>query len=100
MTPSGPDSQLALRFALSAWIRQAHLDLIETQRVFAALRTAVLDVSCLDAASEPIPLIARSPQTAVLNWALYLAGLLHRAQTAGELDVELVVDRTIRQLAA
>ena len=100
VTPTGPESQLALRFALSAWIRQARLELPEVLRVFAVLRTAVLDVSSLDEASEPIPLIARAPEAAVLNWALYLAALLHRAQAVGDLDLDQVVERTVRRFAA
>jgi hypothetical protein len=98
--PTGPESQLALQFALSAWIRQARLELQETLHVFAALRAAVLDLSELDRASEPIPLIARAPEPAILNWAVYLGGLLHRAQAAGDLDVDQVVERTVHRLAA
>ena len=96
----GPNSQLALRFALSAWIRQAGLEVPEALRVFAALRAAILEVGPLDADTEPIPLIARSADVAVINWAIYMAGLLHRAEAAGDLDVDLVVERTIRRLAA
>jgi hypothetical protein len=96
----GPNSQLALRFALSAWIRQARLELAEAVHIFAALRAAILEVGDLDAVSEPIPLIARSPQAAVLNWAVYTGGLLHRAASAGPLDVDAVVAHTIRRLAA
>ena len=96
----GPNSQLALRFALSAWIRQAGLELPEALRVFAVLRTAVLEVGPLDASTEPIPLIARSADVAVVNWAVYLGGLLHRASVVDELDVDLVLEHTIRRLAA
>ncbi len=98
--PQGPNSQLALRFALSAWIRQARLELPEAIRVFVALRAALLEVGPLDADTEPIPLIARSADVAVLTWAVYLGGLLHRATSAGELDLDLVVEHTIRRLAA
>jgi hypothetical protein len=96
----GPNSQLALRFALSAWIRQAGLELPEVLRVFAALRAAVLEVGPLDASTEPIPLIGRAADGAVLNWAVYMGGLLHRTNAAGGLDVDLVAERTIRRLAA
>ncbi|MGB7050367.1 MAG: hypothetical protein WBG41_02225 [Acidimicrobiales bacterium] len=96
----GPNSQLALRFALSAWIRQAGLELPEALRVLAVLRTAVLEVGPLDASTEPIPLIARSAEVAVVNWAVYLGGLLHRASVVDELDVDLVLEHTIRRLAA
>ncbi|HLH28040.1 MAG TPA: hypothetical protein VKW77_03945, partial [Acidimicrobiales bacterium] len=90
--PTGPNSQLALRFALTAWMRQARLELPEALRVLAATREAVLEVSRLDQGTEPVPLVARSPDTGVLNWAVYLAGLLHRARAAGDLDLDLVVD--------
>jgi hypothetical protein len=97
---NGPNSQLALRFALSAWIRQARLELAEALHVFAALRAAILEVGTLDASTEPIPLIARSPEIAVLNWAVYLGGLVHRANGAAELDMDIVVERAIGRLAA
>jgi hypothetical protein len=97
---NGPNSQLALRFGLSAWIRQAGLELVEAIRIFAALRAAILEVGPLDAPTEPIPLSGRTADVAVLNWAVYLAGLLHRASSDGELDVDLVVEHTIRRLAA
>jgi hypothetical protein len=96
----GPNSQLALRFALSAWIRQAGLELPEALRVLAVLRAAVLEVGPLDANTEPIPLIARSADVAVVNWSVYLGGLLHRASVADELDIDLVLEHTVRRLAA
>ena len=97
---TGPNSQLALRFALSAWIRQARLELPEALRVFAALRTAILEISDLDAVSEPVPFCGRSPEADVLVWAVYLGGLLHRATSAGDLDLDRVVEHTKRRLAA
>ena len=98
--PEGPNSQLALRFALTAWMRQSQLDLGGALQVFPAIRAAVLEVGPLDAHSEPIPLIARSPEAAVLSWAVYVGGLLHRAHAAGGIDDGRVVELTIRRLAA
>lgn len=100
VAPDGPNSQLALRFALTAWMRQTQLDLGEALQVFPVLRAAVLEVGPLDADTEPIPLIARSPEAAILNWAIYTAGLLHRAHAAGGLDAPRVIELTIRRLAA
>lgn len=96
----GSNSQLALRFALSAWIRQSKLELPDALRVFTALRTAVLEVGELDAASEPIPFCGRSPEADILLWAVYMGGMLHRAARAGALDLDEVVEHTKRRLAA
>ncbi len=72
-------ASLSLCFGLSAWMKRFGLGLDETVNTILNLRTALLSVSGLDAASEPVPLRVADRVMFVLNLAVYLDGLLGRA---------------------
>jgi hypothetical protein len=55
------------------------LSLDETIRAVLSIRAALLSVSGLDTATEPVPLRVADPVLFVLNLAVYLDGLLGRA---------------------
>ena len=78
-------ASLSLSFGLSAWMKRFGLGLDETVSTILKLRTALLTVSGLDTASEPVPLRVADRVMFVLNLAVYLDGLLGRA--AGALGV-------------
>jgi len=73
------EGSLSLSFGLSAWMKQYCVGVDETVNAILSLRTALLSVSGLDAASEPVPLRVQDHVVFVLNLAVYLEGLLGRA---------------------
>jgi hypothetical protein len=75
-------ASLSLSFGLSAWMKRFGLGLDETVDTILSLRTALLSVSGLDTASEPVPLRVADRVIFVLNLAVYLEGLLGRAARA------------------
>ncbi len=75
-------ASLSLSFGLSAWMKRFGLGLDETVDTILSLRTALLSVSGLDTASEPVPLRVADRVILVLNLAVYLEGLLGRAARA------------------
>lgn len=70
---------LSLPFGLSASMKRYGLSLDETIRAVLSIRAALLSVSGLDTATEPVPLRVADPVLFVLNLAVYLDGLLGRA---------------------
>lgn len=70
---------LSLPFGLSASMKRHGLGLDETISAVLSVRTALLAVSGLDLASEPVPLRLPDSVLFVLNLAVYLDGLLGRA---------------------
>ena len=78
-------STLSLEFGVSAWLRRSGADWAEAQRSALALRRALVAVSVLDEATEPVPLIGRDQTLALRSLCLYLHGLLVRA--AGSMDI-------------
>jgi len=70
---------LSLPFGLSATMRRHGLGLDETISAVESIRAALLSVSGLDTATEPVPLRVPDRVLFVLNLAVYLDGLLGRA---------------------
>ncbi len=91
---------LALELGLTAWMRQGAMDLEETRTAMKVLRTAVVEAAEMDLRSEPVPLIGRSPKDDLMNWAIYLANLVQRAATSKKCHASLIVEQSIRRLAA
>jgi hypothetical protein len=79
-------NQLQLELEVSVWLRRSGADLASVPRALLALRKALLEVSALDAASEPVPLVIEDTQQAVANLCVYLYGLIARG--AASLDME------------
>ncbi len=100
LSDEGPvGASLSLPFGLSASMKGHGLSLEETIGAVLSLRAALLSVSGLDAASEPVPLRVPDRVMFVLNLAVYLDGLLGRAAKvlgvsrgeAADVAVELLV---------
>jgi|GEM_PF-3064755 len=75
-------SPLVLPLALSLCMERHDAGVEGLIAVMQALRKAVLAESGLDAASEPVPLVAGDPRTAALRLAEHLRALLVRAAQA------------------
>jgi hypothetical protein len=91
---------LSLDERISAWMRRSQFDSAEALRVMRALRAAILEAAQMDTESEPIPLTGRSTDADLLSWATYLTGLIERTASVGKWDPNLVLESTIRHLAA
>lgn len=73
---------LAIPLALSACMARHCVDAEGLIDAMLPLRRALIAVSDLDAASEPVPLATGEPTDAALSLASYLHGLLARAEAA------------------
>jgi len=93
-------STLSLEFGVSAWMRRSATDLAEAERVALLLRRALLAVSDLDQASEPVPLIARDKTLAVRSLCIYLHGMLGRAASSSGLTTPEIAQAALVALAA
>jgi hypothetical protein len=89
------EGNLSLVFSLSAWLRTSGAGIGEALSALLDLRSALLEVAALDRASEPIPLIAGEPRTALLSLATYLHGLIVRAARISGAGSEAVVERAL-----
>ena len=81
-------------------MRRSQFDFEEAQRVLGALRAAILEAAQMDTESEPVPLTGRSPKADLLSWATYMTGLIERVASVEKWDAGLVLESTIRYLAA
>jgi hypothetical protein len=99
---AGPDgagpASLAWPLGLSAWMRRHGAGPAEVVATIGALRSAVLEVGGLDAASEPVPLPVADPTVKAVNGAIYLAGLIRRAAAAREVPVDSVIDAAVARI--
>ena len=86
---------LILTLSLSAWIRRADVGLGTARDDLLGLRRALLEVSGLDRASEPVPLTGLDERRAVLNLAAYVVGLIGRAARAAGLERGEIVERAL-----
>jgi hypothetical protein len=93
-------NQLNLELEVSVWLRRSGAELSAAPRALLALRRALLEVSALDPASEPVPLVVADTQQAVPNMCIYLRGLIGRAAASLELDRRELVDAALAHLGA
>ncbi len=89
---------LCLELGLSVWLRRSGTSLLEARDRLSEARQAVLAASGLDPATEPVPLIGRSPRADVITLAAYVGDLLRRAAAAADCSVTLVAERAIAML--
>jgi hypothetical protein len=62
------------------------------------VRELIILVCGLDAATEPVPLVGRSPRSDVLNLVSYVGDLLRRAAAASGQSVQRVAARVAEEL--
>jgi hypothetical protein len=89
---------LALPFALSACMARHCVDPEGLIDAMLPLRRALIAVSRLDAASEPVPLTVGEPKDAALHLAAYLHGLMARAAAASDLHRAVLASAAAQQL--
>jgi hypothetical protein len=95
----GPDqTDLSCELGLSLWMRQTRTPICDAGPAMLALRSALVEVSGMDLATEPIPLFGVDPRLDVLNLGAYLRRLMARATARANCDAALLVDRTLDRL--
>jgi hypothetical protein len=92
--------RLGLELALSVWLRRAGGEVADLPRPLLFLRDVFLDLSALDAATEPVPLVMAEPSRAVTGLCVYLHALLDRAAGSVGLDRSTFAERAVSRLAA
>ncbi len=89
---------LSLELGISVWVRRSGTSLIEARTLLLDIRRVVLEVCGLDAATEPIPLVGRSPRHDVVNLVSYLAVLLRRGAIQVGLGASCLIEQVLSAL--
>jgi len=92
-------NQLHLELEVSVWLRRSGADLASVPRALLALRQTLLEVSALDADSEPVPLVIQDTQQAVASLCVYLHGLVARGAASLGLERGDFVDAALAHLS-
>ena len=70
---------LSLELGISVWLRTSGTSLLQARSSLLEIRQVILEVCALDPATEPVPLVGRSPRSDVVNLVGYISELLRRA---------------------
>jgi hypothetical protein len=70
---------LSLELGVSVWLRTSGTPLLEARSRLLHIRELIIEACDLDPATEPVPLVGRSPRNDVLNLVGYVGDLLRRA---------------------
>ena len=89
---------LSLELGVSVWLRTSGTPLLEARGRLLRIRELIMEVCGLDPATEPVPLVGRSPRNDVLNLVGYTGDLLRRAATASGRSVQSVARLVIAEL--
>ncbi len=89
---------LSLELGISLWMRRSGTSLLEARSLLLGLRPIILEVSGVDPATEPVPLVGRSPRLDVVNLVAYVNDLLRRASASTGRSLERLVAGVIGQL--
>jgi hypothetical protein len=87
---------LSLELGISVWLRRSGTPLLEARGRLMGVRELIIEVCGLDPATEPVPLVGRTPRNDVLSLVAYVGELLrraaagtgHTAQTVARLVIE------------
>jgi hypothetical protein len=93
-------SDLTLELGVSVWLRTSGTPLHEARGRLLHIRDLIIEVCGLDAATEPVPFVGRSPRHDVLNLVGYLSDLLRRAASGSGRTVAAVARLVIAELPA
>ena len=93
-------STLNLELEVSVWLRRSGTELTAVPRALLALRRTLLEVSALDASTEPVPLVIGETQLAVANLCVYLHGLIGRGAASVGLGRAEFVETALARLGA
>jgi hypothetical protein len=91
---------LTLELGISVWLRTSGTSLLQARSALLEIRQVILEVCSLDPATEPIPLVGRSPRSDVVNLVGYISELLRRASAGLGRGVEAVVQAVVAELPA
>jgi hypothetical protein len=89
---------LSLELGISVWLRTSGTSLISARSALLAIRQVILEVCELDPATEPVPLVGRSPRSDVINLVGYISELLRRASAATGRGLAHVVEAVVAEL--
>jgi hypothetical protein len=89
---------LSLELGVSVWLRMSGTPLLEARRRLLHIRELIIEVCGLDPATEPVPLVGRSPRNDVLNLVGYVGDLLRRAASMSGRTVLAVARLVIEEL--
>ena len=89
---------LSLQLGVSLWLRMSGSSLEEARHTLLEVRRLVLVAYDHDAATEPVPLVGRSPASDVVTLAAYVGDLLRRVATCAGCEPHAVADRVIAEL--
>jgi hypothetical protein len=89
---------LSLELGISVWLRTSGTSLLEARSALLAIHQVILEVCDLDPATEPVPLVGRSPRSDVVNLVAYVSALLRRASAGLGSGVEGVVRAVVAEL--
>ncbi len=91
---------LSLELGISLWLRASGTSLLEARSSLLEIRRVILSVCDLDPATEPFPLVGRSPRSDVLTLVGYVSDLLRRASAGLDRRVEAVIEAVVAELPA
>jgi hypothetical protein len=89
---------LSLELGISIWLRTSGTSLVRARSSLLEIRAVILEVCGLDPATEPIPLVGRSPRSDVVNLVGYISELLRRASAGLERGVDAIVEAVVAEL--
>jgi hypothetical protein len=89
---------LSLELGISVWLRTSGTSLPQARSSLLEIRQVIIDVCALDPATEPVPLVGRSPRSDVVNLVAYLSDLLRRASFGLGRRVEAIVQAVVAEL--
>ena len=91
---------LSLELGISVWLRTSGTSLLQARSALLEIRQVILEVCALDLATEPVPLVGRSPRSDVVNLVGYVSELLRRASAGMGRGVEGIVQAVVAALPA
>ncbi len=89
---------LSLELGISVWLRRSGTSLMEARGSLMEVRRLIIEACGLDRATEPVPLVGRSPRSDLVNLVAYLGDLLRRASSEAGCTVRSVVDQVVAEL--
>ena len=89
---------LSLELGISVWLRRSGTSLMQARGMLLEIRRLIIEVCGLDRATEPVPMVGRSPRLDVVNLVAYVGDLLRRASSEAGCTVRSVVDQVVAEL--
>jgi hypothetical protein len=89
---------LTLELGVSVWLRTSGTPLLEARGRLLHIRELVIEAGGLDPATEPVPLVGRSPRSDVLHLVGYVGELLRRTAAVSGRSVHAVARAVIAEL--